>query len=396
MRAIERLTPKKHIPLISATGILVLGLFAMSVAGGKPSGGGSPNREAVAPLVETVRATVSDRRSVIEAPGRLQARQRLAVVAEVPGKVTYVNEKFVVGGRLEAGDVLFRINPADYDADRATAQAALDRAEATLVQARRAQARTLNLSTRGAASEAAQDTAVANLASAEAGVVQAKAQLNRAEENIDRTIVKAPFPALVVSETVSVDTYVAPGQTLGTLIDTRAGELAAGLSPEQAAMVARMAGGEDSKIAVTARPNSGSVGSVVLSGYIDQFSPEIDASSRSAVIVAVFPDAFSAEQAGQVFANDFMTLTLALDSSEPTWTLPAGTVRKGRFVWTVQGGALARLPVRVVGGDGGFTTVSANQDLGQYEILLSQLSEEAEGFQVRTRPQAPTDRQSQD
>lgn len=383
MRGIIETKKTNYLPLVVGAGIFALGFFAMSAAGAKQAADETSTPQDAGPLVETTQATMSSGLYQVEAPGRLQARQELAIVAEVAGKVSFMNDKFVVGGRLEAGEIMFRINSVDYQAELTRAEAALKSAEATLVQAKLANDRNLDLVRQGAVSEAAKDAAVANLAGAEAGVLQAKAQLSRARENLARTKVKAPFPALVVQETVSLDTYVAPGQNLGTLIDTRAGELVAGLSPKQAAAVSRMFAQSGGKLKAIARPNSGSVGSAELTGYIDQFSPAIDETSRSALVVAVFPGAFSPENAGRIFANDFMTLDVTVASNMTVWDLPAGTVRKGNFVWTVVSSKLERLPVTVVGGDETRTLVTSSANLEGANILVTLLSEEAEGFKVR-------------
>lgn len=383
MRGIIKLKKTNYLPLMVGAGILALGFLAMSAAGAKQSTTGMSTPEEIAPLVEVTKATISDGLYQIAAPGRLQARQQLAIVAEVAGKVSYINNKFVMGGRLETGEIMFRIHDLDYKAELTRAEAALKSAEATLVQAKLANDRNLDLAKQGVVSEATKDTAVASLANAEAGVLQAKAQLIRAAENLERTVVKAPFPALVVNETVSIDTYVAPGQNMGTLIDTRAGELVAGLSPKQAAAVSRMVSVTDGKLTATARPNSGSVGSIELVGHIDQFSPSIDETSRSALVVAVFPDAFNPENTGRIFVNDFMTLNITVTSVEAVWNLPAGTVRKGSFIWAVEDSKLKRLPVKVVSGDQTHTLVTAEADLNHVDILVTLLSEETEGFRVR-------------
>ncbi len=249
--------------------------------------------------------------------------------------------------------------------------------------------RQIELEKRGAVSATSRDAAVANLASAKAGLIQNQAQLLRAKENLKRTVITAPFPALVVGEDVSTDTYVSPGQNLGQLMDTRAAELVAGLSPEKVAVVARAVSQLDNgRLAAVAIPNEGSVGSGALKGYIDQFSPAIDATSRSALVVAVFPDAFSEKYAGHIFSNDFMTLEISVHSNGTVWQVPAGVVRKGQFVWVIKNGNLERRDVTVVNTQQNKTLIKAEQNLANEEILLTLLSEESEGLAVRTVQQS--------
>ncbi|MEX0297619.1 MAG: efflux RND transporter periplasmic adaptor subunit [Kordiimonas sp.] len=388
MRGIK-LEKKSLLPLAAGAVVFGLGFFTMSAVGGGDSDNGTTAIVATkGPLVETTTASLSDGIYSIEAPGRLQPRQQLAIVAEVSGKVSYINPKFVVGGRLNAGETLFKVNATDYKADVSRANAAVKSAEATLVQAKLANRRQLDLVKQGAVSEAAKDTAVANLAAAEAGLQQAKAQLSQANEKLARTEVKAPFPALVASEAVSLDTYVAPGQNLASLIDASTGELVAGLSPEKAAMVSRMFNSSETHLKAIAKPNNGSVGSGTLEGYLDQFSPVIDEASRSALAVAVFPGAFAPENAGRIFANDFMTLEISVHSDGTVWQVPTGVVRKGQFVWIIKDGSLERRDVTVVNTQQEQTLIKSEQNLANEEILLTSLSEESEGLAVRTVQQS--------
>lgn len=390
MRSIMKLEKKTLLPLAVGAAVFTLGFFAMSAAGtgNSPTEGGA-QRRATGPIVETVAVTLAERSYTIEAPGRLQSWEELTVVAEVSGKIIYVNPKFTLGGRLPKGELLFKIDPADYVAEVSRTLAALESANATLVQAENANRRQQDLVKQGVISEAAKDTAIANLAIAEAGVSQAKAQLQRAKENFSRTSIISPFPALVAQETASIDTYVAPGQALATLLDTRAGTLVAGLSPEKAAVVSRMLKAGSGRLKAVAKTNSGSVGSGTLTGYIERFAPKVDEASRTALVVAVFPDAFDPINDGSIFANDFMTLEITVQSTDTVWQIPAGTVRKGRFIWVVDNNTLQRRDVTVVRNFGDTAFVTSVTPLEGAQILMTLLSEESDGLKVRTVP-SPT------
>lgn len=387
MPQVEKKSISSRFSFVYGLAALAGGIFVMMAAGASNNvaDAAAQNRPVdKGQLVETMTAHAVAGKYVVEAPGRLQSRQNLLIVGEVAGKVTYVNPKFVLGGRFEEGETFFQINKADYQAEVARSKAGVASAEASLVQARLDNERRLNLVKTGAVSEAARDQAVANLAAAEAGVAQAKASLVRAQENLERTTVKAPFPALVTSENISLDSYVSPGQELARILDTRAGELVAGLSPRKAAAVTRaLSILADGKLVAVAKPNDGSVGSGILTGYVDQFSPSIDAASRTALVVAVFPDAFGAENAGRVFANDFMTLEIAVEAEQQVWRVPVGAVRKDSYVWVVKDGKLAKRAVTVIDHEGENALVASTDGLEDEKVVLSILSEEHEGLKVR-------------
>lgn len=337
----------------------------------------------ILPTVEITAARAVSDHYVISAPGRLTPRQRVTIVGEISGKVAYVNPKFTMGGRFEAGEVLFKINQADYQAERVRAEAGLMSGMAQLKKAKSDHTRRVSLANKGTVSEAAREAAIAAVAAAEAGVKQAEAGLTRAEENVKRTEVRAPFPALVLSENTALGSYVSPGQKLGEIMDTRLGELVVGLSPQETAEVARVLHKNKGALKVTARPNNGSVGSEVIRGTIDKLSPAIDGSSRSALVVATFPNAFSAEKSGKIFSNDFMTLEIKIKPSETLWEIPVGVLRKDQFIWTISPDhLLVKNPVTLVHSAGNTILVSAESDLSDAKIMASFLSEEEEGMKI--------------
>lgn len=133
---------------------------------------------------------------------------------------------------VEAGDVLVEIEPADYDAQVAAARAALAQAEGQLasVQAERSLAaadvrRYEPLAQRGLLSPARMQQlrlqaqqAGGGLAAAQAAVNAARAQLQQAELNRTRTVVRAPISGEVGDRQVQVGQLVRPGAPLMSVV----------------------------------------------------------------------------------------------------------------------------------------------------------------------------------
>ena len=51
----------------------------------------------------------------VTAQGEVQPRQQINIVPQVGGKIAYMSPKFIEGGRFEKGDLLIRIESAEYD-----------------------------------------------------------------------------------------------------------------------------------------------------------------------------------------------------------------------------------------------------------------------------------------
>lgn len=369
--------------LILGFAALAGGFLVMASAGQEAqSQTAGTERVASAPVVDVIQAEPAPGTYKISASGRLRARQGILVIGEVAGKITAVGDNFVVGARLQEGDLLFRIDQTDYIAAVQSAEAGLESAKASLVLAQRAFARQEDLVASGVISDQANDTSVANLASARAGVKQAEAQLNQARKNLERTEVRAPYPSRIIEETVSIGTYVAPGQQLGTITDTRMGELIAGLTPRDSKAVAEalLTG---TPVKAIARPNSGSVSTGMLEGTVFGFTSQIDSTSRTAQVIALFPNAFEPEYSGKIFGDDFMTLDIEIPSSRLVWRVPAGTVRKDKMVWAVgEDNTLSALPVTVLSRTRDATLISAGPGIQSLDLMVTLLNEEIAGMTV--------------
>ncbi|MAB01032.1 MAG: efflux transporter periplasmic adaptor subunit [Stappia sp.] len=126
-----------------------------------------------------------------ELPGRISATR----VAEVRPRVGGIIETrvFEQGSLVSEGDVLFRLDRATYEVALEAARAAVARAEAVLTDSRQIEQRTVSLSQRKVASQAALDSAVAARLQAEASLAEARARLRAAEVNLGYTEIKAPI-----------------------------------------------------------------------------------------------------------------------------------------------------------------------------------------------------------
>nr|WP_083545797.1 efflux RND transporter periplasmic adaptor subunit [Sulfitobacter alexandrii] len=122
-------------------------------------------------------------------PGRVVASAMAEVRPQVAGIVT--DRLFQEGGRVEAGDVLYTIDPASYEAAVAQAEAAVAQAQAQLNAAQKEEVRQQELASRNVSSTAALDQAVAARDTAAAGLQAARAQLNAAQIELDRTSIRA-------------------------------------------------------------------------------------------------------------------------------------------------------------------------------------------------------------
>ncbi|MFT4012670.1 MAG: efflux RND transporter periplasmic adaptor subunit [Paracoccus sp. (in: a-proteobacteria)] len=130
-----------------------------------------------------------------ELPGRVAATRTAEVRPQVGGIV--ISRVFEQGSHIQAGDVLYKIDPAPFAVRVASAQAQLTRAEAAEANARDQMRRTEALRERRVTAGVELENAATTLAQAQADVAIAQAALQEARLNLGYTDVTAPISGMV-------------------------------------------------------------------------------------------------------------------------------------------------------------------------------------------------------
>lgn len=153
----------------------------------------------------------------------LSGRTSAYLIAEVRPQVGGIIQKrlFTEGTDVKAGDVLYQIDPASYQAAYSSAKAALARVEANLIPARLKAGRYQELVKINAVSQQDYDDASAALKQAEADVESGKAALETARINLAYTRVTAPISGRIGRSSVTNGALVTASQSaaLATIQD---------------------------------------------------------------------------------------------------------------------------------------------------------------------------------
>ena len=175
----------------------------------------SPNREVA---VKTAVIQKSQVQLKVKSQGTVQPLTKTMLVSEVSGIVMALAPQFEVGGTFAKGDVLIKLDPADYQVAKQRADAQLQSAKAQLLseQARSTQAeKEWEMTGRPLSEAPVLALRSPFLAEAQSRLLQAQAEVKQAELKLQRTVIRAPYAGMISATMVDVGQYVTIGARLG-------------------------------------------------------------------------------------------------------------------------------------------------------------------------------------
>lgn len=199
-------------------------------------------------LVNTAELQPQDLTYRIASQGTVTPKLETTLISEVNGRILAVADNFVAGGFFKKGDLLVQVEPADYLTAVKAAEAALAGAKAQLEE-ERARARVAETEWRSFTEGKAPALGLRQpqLASALANVQSKEAELERAQRDLARTEIRAPYDGMVRSRMANLGQFISRGSQLGMILGTEVAEVRLpltdtdfGFLPQQAAMVAEI------------------------------------------------------------------------------------------------------------------------------------------------------------
>jgi RND family efflux transporter MFP subunit len=282
---------------------------------------------------EVVQPSLARMPGLVEFSGPLVAPQTALVRAKAGG--TLLSLAVAEGSRVQAGQVLGRIELADISSRVAERQANLESMRALVVQAERTHASNERL----AAQQFISGIALEN---SRAALDTAKANLNAAQASLDTTKVAlrdgallAPISGIVSKRHALPGEKVSVEQQVLTIVDLRTLELAGTVGTHE---VPRISAGMAVQVQVEGVDQP-------VAGRVARIAPAAEPGTRSIGVTIALPNEKETLRAGQYA---LARATLADDTQR--LTLPATAVGKTSgqdHVWVIENGTLARRAVTV-------------------------------------------------
>ncbi len=295
--------------------------------------------DAPAPVVRVLEVHPDDVTLRVRSQGTVRPRTESTLVAQVSGEIRGVGPAFAEGGFFERGDLLVSIDRSDYELAVARSEAQLAQAELRMEQ-ERAQA--------AVAREEWEDLGTGDpspltlrepqLAEAEAAVRAARASLDQARLNLERTTIRAPFAGRVRAKHADVGQFVAPGTRLADLFSVDSSEIRLPIPQDQLAFLDVSFGGTQGEAGANVLLSADLGGAMGRwPARIVRTSGELDPQSRMYNLIAEVEDPYRRRDEGDVLPIGlFVDAEIEGRQVDGVFAVPRTALRDGSRVMTLE------------------------------------------------------------
>lgn len=295
-------------------------------------------------LVDVLTVRTQDERAVITAYGTVQAHRRLIVQPEVGGRVVQLNPELVIGGILEQDEALLRIDPRDYQFAVDEQRASLAEAEFDLKVELGNQAvakREWNLlkPSGGEISALSQQLALRrpHLKEKYVALQAAKSRFRKAQLDLQRTIVRTPFHALVLQESVEKGQLVNAQSSVATLVDVDEFRVQVSVPIHQIEWITFPGSGRSQGARVRVIREIGNDEPVERRGTVVELLGDVTENGRMAQVLVAIQDPLELEKPDNgrrpLLLGEYVRVEIEGPALRDVIVLPRPTIREGSRVW---------------------------------------------------------------
>ncbi len=339
------------------------------------------------PRVEVVEVSLQEVSLSVYSHGAVQAGSSTVLSTRVGGRIEALGKNFAEGGFFKRGEILLRLEDQDYKFALAQTQSELARAQTQLarVEAAADLARQdwEEMGTGDATPLVLQKPQVVE---AMAAVEAAEAALSRAQIDLSRTEVRAPFEGRLRRKLVDLGQTVGSGIPLAEIFSTAFAEVKLPLADDRLAFLDIPLGGEEFsgprvflRSEFAGRPQQ-------WRGKIVRTGGELDPANRMVQLIARVEDPYGkgrSELGEPLLSGLFVEAEIEGRVLQNAVSLPRQALRDQRFVLVVdEGGLLYRREVSVIRQLEDEVVISGGLEAGE-RVCISPISAVIDGMEVQ-------------
>ena len=220
--------------------ILAAGIAAMAIFFNMKKPPEQKEKVDKTPIVAVENISVAPMTLEVNSYGMVKPKYETELVAQVNGEIVELNDIFVRGGLVKKGQLLARIDPSDYHAALIDAQATMASARAAL-EKELAQGQVAEREWKQITNTSPTELSLRKpqLAQELARVKAAQASVLRAERNLERTEIRAPYDAMIDSRNIGLGSFVSVGSKIGHVLGTAIAEIRLPVADNQLAFLVK-------------------------------------------------------------------------------------------------------------------------------------------------------------
>ena len=388
---------KVVLPLL-VIGLALLGAEILMVFG--PTVPKAP-REIKPTFVEVLTARVRDEQAIIVAYGTVNVHQQLIVKPEISGRVVKLNPRLVIGETLDKDAALLQIDPRDYQVAVNEQRASLAKAEFDLQvelgnQAVAKREWSLLNPSAGEVNALSRQLALRHphLKEKRIALAAAKSRLRRAQLNLRRTVLRAPFNALVLDESVEIGQLINTRSTVATLVGTDEFRVQVSVPIRQLDWIAFPGAGRPQGSPVRVIRERGGSEPVVRQGTVVELLGDVTENGRMAQVLVSIADPLELAKPAQgrqpLLLGEYVRVEIEGPELRDVVTVPRDAIREGSRVWVKTAeNQLDVRPVEIVLSRKDTVLISQGLRAGE-EIITSQVPAAIPGLLLQTVDDPPS------
>ena len=294
-------------------------------------------------VVEPVRSAFKPR---VKLNGVVEARTVTSIIPQVSGRVVDVSSSFRPGATVAKGEVLFVIDPTDYElaVDRTLAEIEIARSELARLEAEGAAERQVWESSYPDRQIPELIARTPQIAAAKARMQSGEAARAAARLNLERTVVRAPSDARVLETRLDVGQVVSSNAAVGSMFSTDSLEISVPVSAEELQRIGPL---EGRSVLITPP------GGPAIAGVVVRKAASLDERTRLGTIY------IASEEPAALTLGEFVAVEVDGLATENAYRLPPAALTSRDQLWVVDNGQLVERRVEILGRESDTLIVSA-------------------------------------
>ncbi|MFA0410577.1 efflux RND transporter periplasmic adaptor subunit, partial [Vibrio splendidus] len=336
--------------------------------------------------VSVVLATLGDYQAEVVGYGEAKSRYELMFSTEVSGRVEAISSQFETGQVIGQGEVIANIDSTNYQQAVTQAKANVAQAQLDLLEEQRQGEQAKSEWQRSGLSGEPDSPLVLRepqLAQVTAALENAKHELVKAEQDLEKTTLVAPFDSLVVSRDVQPGSYAQTGAQIATLYSVDEVEVSVPLSESQ---WLSLPNSDNSQLKEQPWPVtlSSSDGQYQWQGYVERVEQHLQQDTRQRSLIVKVDNPLDQEK--DLYPGTFVQATISGKQLNQLWELPASALSQQGDLWFVDdNGLLSKSNANVEFEKGGLIYIDPTK-LSNSTELNSLTESNRDSVQVVKRP----------